>query len=167
MPQRRGHDRRTGLALLSLGVSSNFLPWMELVTGLTATQEPVGPREWGIEVAMCLLAAVVACAAWLVGRHRKVPARTRLADPRRTGLRATLALCAANGLLAAVIVFLGTREVGGPLDEFGTFAFLWCLVCLPVQVLAAFALGSASTHSLGRRRSEAPAAAGNAPLAGA
>lgn len=165
--QRRGYDRRTGWALLALGVSSNFLPWMELVTGLTTTQEPVGPREWGMELGMCLLAAVLACAAWLAGRRRQVPSSTRLKDPRRTGLQATLALVVANGLLTAVIVFLGTREVGGPLAEFGTFAFLWCLVCLPLQVLAAFALGTASTHSVGRRRTEGPPAEGAAPPAGA
>ena len=158
MPKRRGYDRRTGWAMLALGVASNFLPWMEFVTGLTTTAEPVGPREWGVQLGMCLLAALVACVAWMLGRRRAVPPNTRLKDPRAAGLKANLALCAANGLLAAVIVFLGTREQGGPLDELGTFAFLWCLVCLPVQFLAAFALGRASTHSLGRRRADSPAA---------
>lgn len=162
MPKKRGHDRRTGLALLALGVASNFMPWMELVTGLTTTEESVGPREWGLELGMIVLAAVLACAAWLFGRRGPVSESTRLTDPRRTGLRATLVLCAVNGLLTAVIVFLTTREVGGPLGEFGTFAFLWCLVSLPVQVVAAFALGRASTHSRGRRNAAAAAPAATA-----
>ncbi len=38
-----------------------------------------------------------------------------------------------------------------PLGEFGLFAFLWCLVALPVQLVAAFAFGRASIHLPGRR----------------
>jgi hypothetical protein len=154
---RRRFDRRSGLAILALAVATNFLPWMELATGLTRTTESVGPREWGVGMGMCLLGGVLVAATWLFGRHRQVPVRTRLTEPRRTGLQAALAACAVNGLLTAAIVFLGTREVGGPLAEFGTFAFLWCLVALPLQVTAAFALGRASVGSAGRRETaEAP-----------
>ena len=100
---------------------------------------------------MCALAALLVAAAWVVGRRRPVPANPRLSDPRRIGLRATLGAIAVNGLLTAVILLLRTRETGGPLGEFGLFAFLWCLVSLPVQIVAAFALGRASTHGRGRR----------------
>jgi hypothetical protein len=152
MVERRRFDRRTGLVLLALVVVSNFLPWMELAVGQTVTFERVGPRELAPGLGMCLLAAFLVVAAWLVGRRRPVPGEPRLPDPRRAGLRATLAACAVNALLTAVILFLRTRETGGPLGEFGLFAFLWCLVALPVQVVAAFALGRASVRTTGRRR---------------
>jgi hypothetical protein len=150
MGQRRRFDRRTGLVLLVLAVVSNFLPWMELAIGQTVTFEGVGLQELSPGLGMCTFAALLVAAAWLVGRRRAVPAKTRLTEPRRAGLRATLAACAVNGLLTAVILFLRTRETGGPLGEFGLFAFLWCLVALPVQVVAAFALGRASVQQ-GRR----------------
>jgi hypothetical protein len=159
MPQRRRFDRRTGLVLLALAVVSNFLPWMELAIGQTLTFEAVGPRELAPGLGMCLLAALLDTAAWLVGRRRPMPAEPRLVDPRRAGLRATLASCAVNTLLTAVILFLRTRETGGPVGEFGLFAFLWCLVALPVQIVAAFALGRASVHSPGRRGTTGAASA--------
>ena len=152
MPQRRRFDRRTGLVLLALVVVSNFLPWMELAIGQTVTFEAVGLRELAPGLGMCILAALLVAAAWLVGRRRPVPVEPRLVDPRRAGLRATLGACAVNALLTAVILFLRTRETGGPLGEFGLFAFLWVLVALPVQIVAAFALGRASVHQPGRRR---------------
>lgn len=152
MPQRRRFDRRTGLVLLALVVVSNFLPWMELEIGQTLTFEGVGLRELAPGLGMCLIAALLDAAAWLVGRRRPMPVEPRLTDPRSAGLRATLAACAVNALLTAVILFLRTRETGGPLGEFGLFAFLWVLVALPVQIVAAFELGRASVHSPGRRR---------------
>lgn len=157
---RRRIDRRSGLAILALAAATNFIPWMELANGLTQTTETVGPREWGVGLGMCLLAGVLDAGMWLVGRRRRIPEKTRISEPRRTGLQASLAACAVNGLLAAAIVFLGTREVGGPLAEFGTFAFLWCLVALPLQLTAAFACGRASARGAGRRQTaEAPAEA--------
>lgn len=144
--------------LLSLAVVSNVLPWMELAIGQTVTLEPVGLRELAPGLGMCVLAALLVGAAWLVGRNRPLPAEPRLTDPRRAGLRTTLGACAVNGLLTAVILFLRTRETGGPIGEFGLFAFLWCLVSLPVQIAAAFALGRASVHGTGRRTSRAVSA---------
>jgi hypothetical protein len=152
MAERRRFDRRTGLVLLALVVVSNFLPWMELAIGQTVTFEPVGLRELAPGLGMCALAALLVAAAWLVGRRRQVPVQPRLRDPRRTGLHATVGACAVNALLTAVILFLRSRETGGPVGEFGLFSFLWFLVALPVQVAAAFALGRASVHSTGRRR---------------
>jgi hypothetical protein len=157
MAKRSGRDRRTGLALLVFGAASNFLPWMELITGQTTTAEPVTARDWGIALSMCALAAVVLCAAWLAGRRRPARGDTRIKNPRRTGLQATLATCSVNAILTAAILFLRTREVGGPLGEFGVLAFLWLLVSLPVQILAAFALGRTSVHSPGRRGVSRPA----------
>lgn len=151
MAERRRFDRRTGLVLLALAVVSNFLPWMELAIGQTVTFEAVGLRELAPGLGMCMLAALLVAAAWIVGRRRPVPVEPRLLDPRRAGLRATLGAYAVNALLTAVILFLRTRETGGPLGEFGLFAFLWCLVALPVQVVAAFALGRASVRARGRR----------------
>jgi hypothetical protein len=145
MGERRRFDRRTGLVVIALAVVSNFLPWMELMTGQTATFEAVGPRELAPGVGLCLAAALLVAGAWLLGRRQPPPSGGRLADPRRAGLRAALATCAVNGLLTAAILFLRTREIG-------LFAFLWCLVALPVQVAAAFAFGRASAHSPGRRR---------------
>jgi hypothetical protein len=152
MAERRRFDRRSGLMLLALAVVSNFLPWMELAIGQTVTFEAVGLRELAPGLGMCILAVILVAAAWLVGRRRSVSVEPRLREPRRAGLRATLGACTVNVLLTAVILFLRTRETGGPLGEFGLFAFLWCLVALPVQVVAAFALGRASVHATGRRR---------------
>jgi hypothetical protein len=155
---RRRFDRRSGLTIMAFASATNFLPWMELALGLTQTAEPVGRREWGVGMGMCVLAGVLVAAMWLFGRRSREPEKPRMPDPRRTGLQAALATCAVNALLAGVVVFLGTREVGGPLGEFGTFAFLWCLVALPLQLTAAFALGRASVRSAGRRETaEAPA----------
>lgn len=155
---RRRFDRRSGLTIMAFAAATNFLPWMELALGLTQTAEPVGKREWGVGMGMCLLAGVLVAAMWLFGRRSRVPEKPRMPEPRRTGLQAALATCAVNALLAGAVVFLGTREVGGPLGEFGTFAFLWCLVALPLQLTAAFALGRASVRGAGRRQTaEAPA----------
>ena len=151
MVERRRFDRRTGLVLLALAVASNFLPWMELGVGETVTFETVGFRELGPGLGLCGLAALLVAAAWIVGRRWPVPILPRLLDPRSTGLRGILATCVVNALLTAVILFLRTRETGGPLGEFGVFSFLWCLVALPVQVAAAFALGRGSVASPGRR----------------
>lgn len=150
--ERRRFDRRTGLVLLALAAVSNVLPWMELVYGQTVTAEVVGPRDLTPGLGMCLLAGLLVAAAWLIGRRRGASVESRLPDPRRAGLRATLAACAVNGLLTAVILFLRTRETGGPVGELGLFAFLWCLVALPAQIVAAFALGQASMQAKGRRR---------------
>ena len=160
MAERRRFDRRTGLVVIALAVVSNFLPWMELMTGQTLTFETVGPRELAPGLGLCVAAALLVAGAWLLGRRPPPPSGARLADPRRAGLRAALATCAINGLLTAAILFLRTRETGGPVGEFGLFAFLWCLVALPVQVVAAFAFGRASMHSPGRRRTT-----GNVPTA--
>jgi len=149
---RRRFDRRSGFAIIALAAATNFLPWMELALGLTATAETVGWREWWVGMGMCLLAGLMVAAMWLFGRRSRVPDKPRMPEPRRTGLQAALATCAVNCLLAGSIVYLGTREVGGPLAEFGTFAFLWCLVALPLQLTAAFALGRASARGAGRRQ---------------
>ena len=155
MAERRRFDRRTGLVLLALAIVSNLLPWMELATGQTATFETVGFRELAPGLGLCGLAALLVVAAWIAGRRPPVPARQRLTEPRRSGLQGILATCIVNALLTAVILYLRTREAGGPVGEFGLFSFLWCLVALPLQVAAAFALGRASVGLPGRRRTSA------------
>jgi hypothetical protein len=73
------HDRRTGVAFLSLVAATNVIPWMELLLGQTADAEPLAPSEIRIAIGTCVLALASLLCAWF-SRTAQSGARKRL-DP--------------------------------------------------------------------------------------
>src|SRR6266536_2754380 len=94
MPERRRYDRRTGVAFLSLVAATNVIPWMELLLGETATSEVLAPAEIRVALGTCFLTLILLLAAWFSGRRGPVPERAWIRDPRRAGLRFSIAAAA-------------------------------------------------------------------------
>lgn len=144
MSETRLQTRRSGMTLLALVVTSNFVPWMELLVGTSATAELVNPTEYRVAVGSGFLAAVLILSAWLIGRRRPEPAAPRIARPRRTGLRLAALAVASNLLLTGAIHWLGTNPRFDPSTELAVFAAIWYLVMLPLEAVAAYCKGRAS-----------------------
>jgi hypothetical protein len=143
MPPGPRHDRRTGVAFLSLVAATNVIPWMELLLGQTAGGEPIAPSQFRIAIGTCVLALVFLLCAWFFGRRNPASEKAWITEPRREGLRFALAAAAGNLLLAGVIRWFGARR---PLDfgqELPIFASVWYLVILPIGLVAGFSLGRA------------------------
>ena len=153
MEERRQHDRRTGVAFLSLIAATNVVPWMELLLGETATSELLAPSEIRVAIGTCVLALVLLLAVWFSGRRNAAPEKAWIRHPRRAGLQFAIAAAAGNLLLAAVVRWIGARNAGSP-AELPIFAAVWYLVILPTELVAGFSLGRAG-RAPGRRR-EAP-----------
>lgn len=135
---------RTGAAFLSLVAASNFLPWMELVGGKTATAELVSPAEYAMGFGSCLLAATGILLAWIAGHRRPPSERLQITRPRLLGLRLSISAATLNLLLAGLIFILGVNSSLGAMMELQVFAVVWFLLILPMEVLAAFSKGLAS-----------------------
>ena len=151
MEARRRYDRRTGVALLSLLAATNVIPWMELLLGQTATSELLAPSEIRVAIGTCALALVFLLGAWFSGRRNPVPEKAWITEPRRAGLRFTLAAAAGNLILAGVIRWLGSRRSLDFSQELPIFVAVWYLVILPAGLVAGFSLGRAGRMP-GRRR---------------
>ena len=140
--------QRTGLIFLVLVVATNFIPWMELLAGETATAEFAVPAEFFVAFGACLLAPVAVFGAWLSGRRTLVPANPRVARPRLLGLRLAILSAMLNLALATVIMAIGVNWPIGPIGEMELFGAVWFLLVLPTQVLAGFCKGRASIPAL-------------------
>ena len=151
MEPRRQHDRRTGVALLSLVAATNVIPWMELLLGQTATSELLAPSEIRVAIGTCALALVFLLGAWFSGRRNPAPEKAWITETRRSGLRFSLAAAAGNLILAAVIRWLGTRRSVDFPQELPVFALVWYLLILPTGLVASFSLGRAGRMP-GRRQ---------------
>jgi hypothetical protein len=151
MEARRRYDRRTGVALLSLLAATNVIPWMELLLGQTATSELLAPSEIRVAIGTCALALVFLLGAWFSGRRNPAPEKAWITEPRRAGLRFSLAAAAGNLILAGVIRWLGSRRLLGFSQELPIFVAVWYLVILPAGLVAGFSLGRAGRMP-GRRR---------------
>ena len=149
--ERRQHDRRTGVAFLSLVAATNVIPWMELLLGQTATAEVLAPSEIRIAIGTCFLALVLLLGSWLSGRNNPAPEKAWLREPRRAGLRFSIAAAVGNLILAGVIQWLGKRHALALPAELPLFAGAWYLVILPTSLVAGFSLGRAGRMT-GRRK---------------
>jgi hypothetical protein len=139
--------------MLSLVAATNVIPWMELLLGQTATAELLAPSEIRVAIGTCVLALVFLLFAWFSGRRNPVPERAWIKEPRRDGLRFSLAAAAGNLILAGVIRWIGAaRLLDFPL-ELPIFACVWYLVILPAGLVAGFSLGRAGRMP-GRRRED-------------
>lgn len=144
------HTRRTGLALLSLLVATNTLPWMEFVSGRSRTAELVSSRsEFAVAIGTCALAALLVLGAWLSGRRLPVPATPRISRPRAVGLKLAVLCAAINIILAGLIRWQGARHVLSLQSELWLFSVVWYLLLMPTQVVAAFCQGRASLPIVG------------------
>jgi hypothetical protein len=155
MRPRRQFDRRTGVALLSLVAATNVIPWMELLLGQTATVEVIAPSEIRVAIGTGVLALVFLLCAWFSGRRNPAPRTAWIREPRRSGLRFSLAAAAGNLVLAGVVRWLGARRSLAFPQELPVFAAVWYLVILPAGLVAAFSLGRAGRMP-GRRREGDP-----------
>ena len=151
MQPGRRFDRRTGVAFLSLVAATNVIPWMELLLGQTATAELLAPSEIRVAIGTCVLALVFLLFAWFSGRRNPVPENAWITEPRRAGLRFSLAASAGNLILAGVVRWFGSRRSLEFPQELPIFACVWYLVILPVGLVAGFSLGRAGRMP-GRRR---------------
>ncbi len=151
---RRQYDRRTGVAFLSLVAATNVIPWMELLQGETATAELLAPSEIRFAVGTCFLALLLLLTAWFSGRRNPVPEKTWIREPRRAGLRFSIAAAAGNLILAGVIRWLGSRNAVEFPEELQIFACVWYLMILPVSLVAGVSRGRAGRMA-GRRRAPA------------
>ena len=143
MPPGPPHDRRTGVAFLSLVAATNVVPWMELLLRQTAAAEPVAPLEVRIAIGTCVLALVFLLCAWFFGRRNAATENEWITEPRRAGLRFALAAAAGNLILAGAIRWLGVRRSLEVPLELPIFAGVWYLVILPIGLVAGFSLGRA------------------------
>jgi hypothetical protein len=145
MKEKDLYMRRTGVAFLSLVMATNCVPWMELVTGRSATADLTGgPSGFIVAVVTCFLAALLVIVAWLSGRRRSVPPNPRIARPRDAGLVFAILASALNLALAGAIRWLGENESISFQAEFVLFAGTWYLLSLPLQLFAGFYKGRAS-----------------------
>jgi len=151
MPPDRQHERRTGVAFLSLVAATNVIPWMELLLGQTAAADPIAPSEFRIAIGTCALALVFLLCAWFLGRRNPALENAWIREPRRAGLRFALAAAAGNLILAGAIRWLGVRRSLDIPRELPIFAGVWYLVILPIGLVAGFSLGRAGRMP-GRRR---------------
>ena len=132
MPPGPQHDRRTGVAFLSLVAATNVIPWMELLLGQTAAAEPVAPSEVRIAVAKRSRAeSRLAWCAYLGGDKRAAAAKF-----------AALAKSGADSPEGDEASFMAARSLDIPL-ELPIFAGVWYLVILPIGLVAGFSLGRA------------------------
>jgi hypothetical protein len=137
------HERRTGVALLSLVAATNVIPWMELLLERTGAEEPLAPSEIRAAIGTCVLALVFLLFAWFSGRRHPASEKARLTEPRRAGLRFSLAAAAGNLILAGVIRWFGSRRSLDFPQELPIFACVWYLTILPAGLVAGFSLGRA------------------------
>ncbi len=144
MTERPFFARRTGAIFLGLVIATNFLPWMELLEGETATAEFVSAVDYWTPFVACFLAAVLVFVAWMAGRRSPVPANPRVLRPRLAGLRLVILSAGLNLILVGIIWWLGAMRSSNPAGELKTFAVVWCLLVLPTQILAAFLSGRSS-----------------------
>jgi hypothetical protein len=151
---RRNFDRRTGVAFLSLMAATNVIPWMELLLGKTATAELLAPSEIRIAIGTCLLALVLLLGAWFVGRRNPVPDKAWIKEPRRAGLRFSIAAAAGNLVLAGAMQWLSKRSLLELPAELPVFAGAWYLLILPTSLIAGLSLGRAGRLP-GRRKARA------------
>ena len=149
MPPGPRHDRRMGVAFLSLVAATNVIPWMELLLRQTAAGEPLAPSEVRIAIGTCVLSLVLLLCVWFFGRRNPAPAKAWITEPRREGLRFALAAAAGNLILAGAIRWLGLRRSLDIPQELPIFAGVWYLVILPTGLVAGFSLGRAG-RMLGR-----------------
>jgi type VI protein secretion system component VasK len=143
MPPGLYHERRTGVAFLSLVAATNVIPWMELLLGQTAAEEPLAPSQIRAAIGTCVLALVFLLCAWFSGRRNPASEKARITEPRRAGLRFALAAAAGNLILAGVIRWFGARRSLDFPQELPIFACIWYLVILPTGLVAGFSLGRA------------------------
>jgi len=143
MPPGPQYDRRTGVAFLSLVAATNVIPWMELLLGQTAAEEPLAPSEVRLAIGTCVLTLVFLLCAWFSGRRNPAAEKAWITEPRRSGLRFALAAAAGNLILAGAIRWLGLRRSLDIPRELPIFAGVWYLVILPIGLVAAFSLGRA------------------------
>jgi hypothetical protein len=151
---RRQHDRRTGVAFLSLVAATNVIPWMELLLEKTATAELLAPSEIRIAIGSCFLALVLLLGSWFSGRRNPIPEKAWIREPRRAGLRFSIAVAAGNLILAAAMQWLGKRRALELPADLPIFAGVWYLVILPTSLVAGFSLGRAGQMP-GRRKTRA------------
>ena len=147
---RRQHDRRTGVAFLSLMAATNVIPWMELLLGETATAELLAPSEIRIAIGSCVLALVLLLGAWFVGRRNPAPETAWIREPRRAGLQFSIAAAAGNLILAGAMQWLSKRNVLDLPAELPVFVGAWYLLILPTSLIGGLSLGRAG-RSPGRR----------------
>jgi hypothetical protein len=151
---RRQHDRRTGIAFLSLVAATNVIPWMELLLRETATEELLAPSEIRIAIGTCFLAFVLLLGSWFSGRRNPVSEKAWIKEPRRAGLRLSIAAVAGNLILAGAIQWVGKRRALELPAELPIFAGAWYLIILPTSLVAGFSLGRAGRMP-GRRQTRA------------
>jgi hypothetical protein len=137
------HERRTGVAMLSLVAATNVIPWMELLLGRTAAEEPLAPSEIRAAIGTCVLSLVFLLFAWFSGRRNPASEKARITEPRRAGLRLSLAAGAGIRILAGVIRWFGSRRSFDFPQELPIFACVWYLGVLPAGLVAGFSLGRA------------------------
>ncbi len=142
MAEQRLYTRRTGVIFLALVLATNFIPWMEILARKLEMAERSVQPEAALAFGICLLAAPLVFAAWLFGRRSDGP--SRIARPRLLGLQFAILAAGLNLALTGLIALLpADAEVGFQLG-FWTFAPIWILLVLPIQVVAAFCKGRAS-----------------------
>jgi len=144
MAEQRFYTRRTGVVFLALVVATNFVPWMEILARKLEMAESSVRPEAALAFGTCLLAAPLVFAAWLFGRRSDGP--SRIARPRLLGLQFAILAAGLNLALTGLIALLpADPDVGFQLG-FWTFTPIWFLLVLPIQVVAAFCKGRASTR---------------------
>jgi len=139
--------RRTGVAFLALTLATNFLPWMELLTGATAAEDLISPKDFFIPVGICLLAAILVFAAWLSGRRRPIPEKPRLRRPRIVALRLQILAALLNFGSTAWIMTRGANLLTVPARELVVLAAAWLLFVLSLEIAAAFIQGRVSQEA--------------------
>ncbi len=139
--------RRTGIAFVSLALATNVVPWMELLTGESAAENLISPRDFFIPVGLCVLAAILVFAAWMSGRRRPIPAKPRVARPRILALRLHILAVVLNLGFAAWIMIRGAKLLAVSGGELGVLAAAWVLLVLSLQIVAAFIQGRVSQEA--------------------
>ncbi len=142
-PETPAHElstRRTGVAFLSLILTTNSIPWMQLAQRSTATSELLPSSQALVVVLTCLVAAVMVILAWFFGRRLPLNWGPRIESPRDSGLMLAVVAAGLNLGLAAIIRWNGAETR----SSFLFFSILWFVLVVPTQIGAAFCKGRAS-----------------------
>ncbi len=152
MGRRRSGQRRSGAAFLGLVSATNVIVWLEPIARSRVAGDVASSSEIRLGLLSCLLAVAIAITAWVTGRRPR-PGRPQNPKARRNGLQLSILSAVLNMAFAGAIL-LRAPFFTGPSSLLSVVAFVWYVILLPMQVLAAYWAGRGTVYE-GRRRTEA------------
>ncbi len=140
IPPHQMATRRTGVAFLSLILTTNCIPWTQFAQSNSDGPRFVSFQETLLIVMMCFFAAALVITAWFLGRRLPTDRGPRVANPRDAGLM--LAVLAAGSNLALAII-IRSAQLSDP-KSLRLLGAVWLLLILPMQAAAGYCKGRAS-----------------------